>query len=815
MKYILPAFFILLLVAVKAQTNNRSVPFDEGWRFMRGDEANAHQQNYNDAAWRKVDLPHDWSIEDLPNQNEDSVRGPFLKSAVGGQFTGFTVGGIGWYRKTFTLAKNALNKNVTINFDGVYMYSDVWVNGHHLGNHPYGYSPFSYNITQWLTGGENVIAVRVANLGQNSRWYSGSGIYRHVWLTYTNPVHIAPWGIYVTTPAASATSADIRIQTTVLNNLQQQQHVTVTANIFSPTGKKIASAKSNLTVDANNNTPVTQQLTIVSPQLWSPETPTLYTTQVVISDEYGGIDSVSTKTGVRTIAFTTNGFMLNGKRVILKGGCVHHDNGPLGAAAFDIAEERKLQILKANGYNAIRTSHNPPSQSFLDICDSLGLLVMDEFFDEWEEPKLFKDSFAYHHFFKDWWKKDVDAVMQRDRNHPSVILWSIGNEIHERADTDGVRIAKELVDEVHTLDPTRPTTEAVCYFWDHEGRPWDSTAIAFAPLDVAGYNYEWFEYANDHAKYPNRIMVGTESYPIEMLENFTMNEKLPYTIGDFIWTAVDYMGETGIGHSKLQPAAEPNDNTMLNPWPWYNAWCGDIDIIGYKKPQSYYHDVVWRRSKIEMLVHTPVPAGMKEKVSGWGWPDEQHSWTWPGQEGKPMQVRVITRSRSVWLELNGKIIEGRKLPGDSITTTFTVPYEPGVLKATAVANGKEVGTVMLTTTGTAKQLKLSAYHKTIPANRNSITYITVELTDAAKQLVTNNDEQIRFSITGPGEIIGVGNANPADMSSFKQPVKNTFKGRCIVIVRSTGKVGKITVTANADDLAAASIGIEASNNLYY
>jgi len=811
MKYLLLCFAVYISIALKAQNNiSRSVPFDNGWRFMRGDDAGASQKNYNDAAWRIVDLPHDWSIEDLPGQNEDSIRGPFLRSAVGGQFTAFTVGGTGWYRKTFTLPANTVTKSITINFDGVYMFSDVWINGHHLGNHPYGYTPFNYNITQWLNTGENVIAVRVANLGQNSRWYSGSGIYRHVWLTSTTPVHIVPCGLYITTPSASVTGASLQIQATVQNNLQKAGNVIVITNVFSPSGKKVASTKSSLSISAGSNAVATQQLNINAPQLWSTEVPNLYTTQVIINDGINNIDSVSVKTGIRSIAFTANGFMLNGNRVILKGGCVHQDNGPLGAAAFNMAEERKLQILKANGYNAIRTSHNPPSQSFLDICDSLGLLVMDEFFDEWEEPKLFKDSLAYHHFFKEWWKKDVDAVMLRDRNHPSIILWSIGNEIHERADTNGVRIAKQLVDEVHALDPTRPATEAVCYFWDHEGRPWDSTAIAFAPLDVAGYNYEWFEYANDHNKYPNRIMAGTESYPGEMLENFTLNEKLPYVIGDFTWTAMDYMGETGIGHSRLQPVSEQNDNTMLNPWPWYNAWCGDIDITGFKKPQSYYRDVVWRRSNIEMLVHAPVPAGMKEKVSGWGWPDEQHSWTWPGQEGKMMKVRVFTRSRSVWLELNGKIIEGKKLTKDSIAAVFNVPYEPGTLKAVAVEDGKEVGTVTISTTGTAKQLKLYAYYKTMPASRNGINYITVELTDAAKQLVTTNDVAVNFSINGPAEIIGVGNANPADMSSFQQPVKNTFKGRCIVVIRSTGKVGKISVTAKTVGLPAANFSIGAN-----
>ncbi len=810
MKYIFLASLVFALINATAQTRNeRTMLFDDGWMFLHGDDAAASQPGYNDAAWRKIDLPHDWSIEDLPNQNPDSIRGPFLKSSVGAGATGYTVGGIGWYRKKFSAAALA-GKQVYVHFDGVYMYSDVWINGHYLGSHPYGYTPFYYYITPYLSANsENVIAVRVSNLGQNSRWYSGSGIYRHVWLTAAGPVHIAPWGLCVTTPTVNSDEATLQVKINLRNTSAKAGNYTVTTYITSPSGRAVAGVEGKFVIKATEDTEIMHKAVVVHPQLWSPETPALYKVKVVIKDGTKRIDSSEVTIGLRSIAFTTNGFMLNGKRTILRGGCVHQDNGPLGAAAFDMAEERKLQILKANGYNAIRTSHNPPSQSFLDICDSLGLLVMDEFFDEWEEPKLFKDTSDYHHFFPAWWQKDVDATMMRDRNHPSIIIWSIGNEIHERADTDGVRIAKELVDEVHRMDPSRPATEAVCWFWDHPGRPWDSTAIAFAPLDVAGYNYRWHDYTTDHKKFPNRIMMGTESYPLEMLENFTATEKLPYVTGDFIWTAIDYMGETGIGHATLQPLSTTGRDSFLKPWPWYNAWCGDIDIIGYKKPQSYYRDIVWRLKPVEMLVHAPIPAGMKEKVSGWGWPDEQHSWTWPGQEGKTMQVRVFSRSATVRLELNGKMVGEKQIPADSITAFFEVPYEPGTLKAIAVDNGSEKGSVTLTTAGTVQQIQLTADYKTIPANRNSLSYITVELTDASKNLVMNSDMPVHFAITGAGEIAGVGNADPADMSSFQQPVKNTYKGRCIVIIRSTGKPGKITVTADAGSLPKQEISIEA------
>lgn len=809
MKY--TALSIILCIAFCAQAQQplkRSILFDDGWLFMRGDDANASASSFNDTVWSKVDLPHDWTIEDLPVQVKDSISGPFSRASVGDQFTGHTVGGTGWYRKKFSLPVVAANKKVCISFDGVYMHSDVWINGHYLGNHPYGYTPFFYDISPFLSAtGENVIAVRVRNLGQNSRWYSGSGIYRHVWLTFTQPVRIAEWGLFVTTPHVSNQQATLQIQTSIQNTNHASGSYMVTAFVISPQGKKVAMVQKEVLLAGD--TTITQQAIVANPQLWSTETPVLYTTQVIISKGGKGVDSLSIKTGIRSIRFSVeNGFELNGKRVILKGGCLHQDNGPLGAACFDRAEERKLQILKSNGYNAIRTSHNPPSQTFLDICDSLGFLVMDELFDVWEHKKLFDDSLDYHHFFAAWWKKDLDATLLRDRNHPSIIMWSIGNEIYERADPDGERIARQLVDEVHAMDATRAATEGICWFWDHPGRHWDSTYKAFAPLDVGGYNYEWERYADDHTKYPNRIMAGTESYALDELENFTASEKLPYVIGDFLWTAMDYIGETGIGHSFYQPASEPMDKNMLRPWPWYIAWCGDIDITGFKKPQSYYRDIVWRRSAVEMLVHIPVPDGMKEKVSKWGWPQEEKSWTWPGQEGKTMQVRVFSRSPLVRLELNGKVIDEKKIPDTSITAVFEVPYQPGELKAIAVENGKEVATTIIATTGKTQQLKLTADRPVIKANRNDLSYITIELTDG-RQLVMHDDKTVHFSIAGAGEIVGVGNADPTELNSFQQPVRKTFKGRCIVIVRSTGKTGKITLTANADGLTQQQIVINA------
>ncbi|NJO68772.1 MAG: hypothetical protein HC830_05365 [Bacteroidetes bacterium] len=344
--------------------------------------------------------------------------------------------------------------------------------------------------------------------------------------------------------------------------------------------------------------------------------------------------------GIRSIHFdAANGFMLNGKKVLLKGGCMHHDNGFLGSATIDRAEERRVELMKAYGFNAIRTSHNPPSRQFLDACDRVGVLVIDEAFDMWERPKNPQD---YHRFFKEWWQKDISSMVMRDRNHPSIIMWSIGNEINERADSSGLIITRKLADEVHRLDPTRPVTAAICSFWDHKNRPWSATAPAFALLDVGGYNYMWKAYEEDHLLYPDRIMAGTESLPLEAYENWKQVEKNSWVIGDFVWTAMDYMGETGIGNSRLD---NDPDNGFSRTWTWFNAYCGDIDLCGFKKPQLYYRDVIWGNSNIEMMVHAPVPEGRKEIVSMWGWPEEWQNWNWNGSEGKLMQVRVLRNIR--------------------------------------------------------------------------------------------------------------------------------------------------------------------------
>jgi len=796
----------------------RTESFDSGWKFIKdGSVRGAEQPGYDDSKWRSVDLPHDWSIEDLPQQIRDSVSGPFTKASVGKTASGYVEGGIGWYRKKFALGKDFDGKQVSIQFDGVYMNADVWINGKYLGNHPYGYTSFYYDITPYCkpSGQENVIVVRVVNNGRNTRWYSGSGIYRHVWLTKTDKLHIGQWGVYITTPLVTTQSATVKINSTIDNKSNDGGQVVVQTQLYDGKEKVGAPVKTLQTLNAAGETVVMQTVRIKIPKLWSISKPHLYTVEVTVSRSGKIKDKVVTTFGVRNIEFSAErGFILNGEKVLLHGGCVHHDNGPLGSAAIDRAEERKIELLKANGYNAVRCSHNPPSQAFLEACDRLGMLVIDEAFDMWQKQKNPQD---YHLYFDSCWQRDISSMVMRDRNHPSIIMWSIGNEIEERADSSGIVIGNKLRNAVRSLDTTRKITMAVHEFWDHPGRSWDSTYKAFNYLDVAGYNYEWWHYETDHAKYPDRIIMGTESVPQHAYENWAMVEKLPYVIGDFTWTAMDYLGETGIGHYNYAEEPVP----MFMEWPWINGFCGDIDLIGQKKPQSYFRDVVWRKKKIAMAVHAPVPANRTEKISYWGWPNEEQSWNWQGNEGKNMKVIVYSRCRTVRLTLNGKLI-GEKNISDSVrfitpfdipyspgalTAIFEVPYTAGTLTAYALENGKVIDSFLLSTTGKVEKLKLIADRNVIKASKNDLSYITVEVADGKGNVVPDAALPVQFEITGPGKIVGVANGDPKDASSMKQPVKNAYKGKCLVIVQPNGSAGKIVLRAKATGLQSGEIDI--------
>ena len=757
--------------------------------------------SFNDDNWRILDLPHDWSIENLPNQEVGKVVGPFSKESIGTTATGYTVGGTAWYRKTFTIAKDKRFNQTLINFDGVYMNSEVWVNGKLAGNHPYGYTAFQFDITEFLNpaGEQNVIAVKVKNEGKNSRWYSGSGIYRHVWLIQKQPVHIAHDGVFVNTGSISENDAAITVLATVENSAPKSKNVKLQIRIIDGQGKVAATSETSVKNIPTGTEDIAQRIKVPQARLWSTEEPNLYTAEIIVISNGKITDQTLTTFGIRTIHFDAKtGFTLNGKTVLLKGGNLHHDNGFLGSAAIDRAEERRVELMKANGFNAIRASHNPPSKQFLDACDRLGVVVMDEAFDQWVRPKNPQD---YSLYFREWWKKDLKSMIYRDRNHPSVIFWSIGNELNERADSIGYAIRKELAAETRRLDSTRPVTEGVCEFWDHWGRKWETAAPVFADLDVAGYNYLQKAFESDHAEYPDRIIVSTESYAPEAYAFWQGVEKHSYVIGDFVWTGMDHLGETGCGNAKI--AAKPGPRVGLQPWPWFNNYSGDIDLCGNKKPQSYYRDVIWNNSRIEMMVHTPIPEGMVETYSYWGWPDEYPSWNWNGNEGKLMDVRVFSRSPLVRLELNGKVIGEQAIDTcTGITASFKVPYEAGVLKAISIENGNEVAVKELKTTGAPAKVRLTADRNVINASRNDLSYVKVEITDQQGNVIPDASVPVTFTVSGDGEIAGSGNASPTDMESFNSKVCKTFRGSALAILRplKDKKSGTITLKAGADGL---------------
>ncbi len=785
--------FLLLVLLSIISFAQQKVRFDDGWRFHRGDVSNGEQSSLNDADWRTVQLPHDWSIEDLPGTNS-----PFSPDAVNGVSQGFTTGGIGWYRKTFTMPASSQDKVVYILFDGVYMNADVWLNGEHLGNHPYGYTSFYYDITSKLKPGtQNVLAVQVKNEGATSRWYPGSGINRHVWLITKARHHIAQWGTYITTDNVTTKGATVHITTTVQNESAQATSIRLQTTILNSKGAQVSTTASEQTIQPNTSFDFSQNAAVQNPQLWSVDSPTLYKAVTKVFTGSKLTDSTTTTFGIRSIHFDAQtGFTLNGKPLKLKGGCYHIDNGPLGARAYDRAEERRAQLLKASGFNAIRCSHNPPAPAFLDACDKLGLLVVDETFDMWETGKNAND---YHLYFKDWWQRDVESMLLRDRNHPSIILWSIGNEIPNMDNPGVVDTAHQLADFVHQHDPSRLITAAVNGLSEKKD-PF------FAALDISGYNYGKDFYEKDHQRHPERIMMATESYALQAFDYWMAVEDHPYVIGDFIWTAYDYIGEASIGW--LGYWQKPDF------YPWNLAYCGDIDICGWKRPQSYYRDVLWKKNQLSLFVKPPQPSfplnPNKEAWSIWNWYDVVANWNWAGNEGKPLEVNVYSSCDAVELFLNGKSLGRQQTDrNNQFTAKFNVPYQPGTLKAVGYNGTQQVNTAELHTATAPVKIKLTADRRQIKANGEDLSYITVELLDANGHRNTTAENEVHFTIQGDGIIAGVGNANPISLESYQQPHRKAWQGRCLAVIKGGGKGGTITLTASSEGLPGSTITIEA------
>ncbi|WP_258105287.1 sugar-binding domain-containing protein [Marinoscillum sp. MHG1-6] len=774
----------LIAQSLKSDVRKQSIDFD--WRFSLGENPGAEQVSFSDEKWRKLDLPHDWSIEGPPeHDNPTSVAGGYFPS------------GIGWYRKSINIPSDWKTKKVGIYFEGVYMNSEVFINGKSLGVYPYGYSSFFYDLSGYLKFGEqNVVAVKVDNSQQNNcRWYSGSGIYRHVWLIATNDVHVDHWGVSITTPEVSTEKAKVVIETLVKNESEKQQKITVTSDIVFK-GEIIRSKGSKVTIGANSESKILQEILVDDPKLWSPEIPNLYQASISITNGKSKLDTYDEQFGIRSIAFSTEqGFQLNGETVLLNGGCVHHDNGCLGAAAFDRAEERRVELLKSGGFNAVRTSHNPPSEAFLEACDRLGLLVIDEAFDGWRTQKV---PFDYSLYFDEWWQKDLDAMVLRDRNHPSIIMWSTGNEVIERTEDQAIKTGDMLASRVREIDPTRPVTSAMTTW----GQGWVRFDSLFSVHDIGGYNYQLLKYSDfDHERVPSRIMVQTESYPINAFPVWNKVNTKSYIIGDFVWTALDYLGESSIGRY-YYPGEVHGEHWEGDFWPWHGAYCGDIDIIGWRKPISHYRNMLYNDDeKLYMAVREPNPKDGKIRLTEWAvWPTWE-SWNWPGYEDQVITVEVISKYPTVRLYLNDQLIGEKPTTMDEeFKALFDVRYNSGELKAVGVEDGREIETYTLNTAGQASKIQLNPDRTSIKADGQDLLFVSVEITDENGRINSNADHDLNFQLEGPATIVGVANANLKSVEPYVGTSKRAWKGRALVVIRSTRTAGDITLVAQSDGL---------------
>lgn len=821
----------------------RTMAFDDGWKFWRGDARDGQQPGFDDTGWSPVHLPHDWSIEDLPGAPgttgewsppnalwtlkratrnaanlltayekplvEGAPRkvGPFDVDASGtmAMARGATVGGIGWYRKTFTPPHMAAGERAEIRFDGAYAESEVWLNGIRLGANSYGFSAFAFDLTPHLRSGQpNVLAVRVAHEGTTARWYTGSGINRHVWLSITPPVRIAPWGVAVSTPTVGPDRAEVVVDVELESTLSAPSLALVIVDLRDARGRKVASGRTQASLAPGAKGAARIAVALPRPALWSPDAPDLYTADVTVKAGRTA-DRLATRFGVRTIAVSASeGLTINGKAYKLKGACVHSDHGIIGTAAFDGAERRKAQLLKKFGYNAVRLSHNMFPPAFLDACDELGLIVVDEVFDAWEESKVPRD-FSRH--FKTDWKETLTRMVRQDRNHPSVIFWSIGNEIGERAKPRGAEIAAQLRETVRALDTSRPITAALNGPTGAEG------AIARRSLDVVGYNYQLKDHVRDHADNPGMVIMSTEQYAADIHDGWRMTEDNPWMLGEFVWTGIDYIGEVGVGGTDLKPDTEKPDwkafAIFLWDYPAFTSGCGEIDILGLRKAQGLYRDVLWGNSQLELLVQRPVPEGMYERRGPWSWHDELECWTWPDHAGKPVTVRAYTPADEVRLLLNGSEVARRQglTRKDELTASFDLPYAPGELVAVAYRSGTEIARKRLVTVGAPAQLRLRAERVRLAANPNDLGYVFAEVLDAQGRPVPDASVPLTFSIEGRGTIKATGSANPRGIKSFTDPRALTFHGTALAIVQPGYRSGLATVSVTSPGLESATATI--------
>jgi beta-galactosidase len=754
--------------------------FDQGWQFHCGEVAGGEAPTLRDDAWRRLDLPHDWSIE-----------GPYSPGNASG--TGYLPGGIGWYRKTFALPESLRGRKVFIEFDGVYRDSDVWINAHLVGHRPYGYASFQYDLSPYLNfgGTRNVVAVRVDHsVIADSRWYTGSGIYRHVWLTTTDPVHVAQWGTFVRTPVVTDGEALVSVEASVVNESKSAAGIRVVTVLEDPAGRQVATLSGEEQIAAGATRTFAYQGRVQRPQLWSLDHPDIYTAVTTVYAGDRQVDEYRTPFGIRSLRFDPNaGFFLNGQPMKLKGVCIHHDLGALGAAFFEAALERRLRLLKELGVNAIRCSHNPMAPELYDLCDRIGLLVMDEAFDEWTGGKHkwtqgwnvgVAGIRGYHEVFDEWSTRDLEDMVLRDRNHPSIVLWSIGNEIDYPGDPfthpfgrDGAKpgtpsadvlppIARRLAATVKGLDVTRPVTQALADIGAS-----NATGLA-SLLDVTGYNYQEANYARDHQFYPERIILGTEnSRTATAWEAVARNN---WVVGQFLWTGIDYLGEA-------------------DRYPSRGSQSGLLDFCGFRKPEAWFRQALWSSQPMVYAVAIQGAGAGNEPVTA------EH-WNWAGDGRKTVPVEVYTNCQTAELFLNGrslgeKTVAGRNLP----VLRWDVPNEPGIVRAIGKQGGTELARFELATAGAPDHIEMLPDKSALHSTGIDLAHIEVRVVDAQGRRVPGADQWIEFEVSGAGRLAAVDNADPLDISPVQAKRRRVWQGRALAIVRSGREAGTITIRA--------------------
>ena len=828
----------------------RSMKINDGWYFGLGpvDWGKRMQGKYGN---RTVNLPHDYMIE-----------GDVYAEAPSGPASGYYNAGVGHYVKEIDIPAEWEGERIALRLDGSMMNTTIDVNGSLAALQHYGYAPFEADITrQVYPGQKNHIFITVnPSMQPNSRWYSGAGLFRGVELVHMPKLHIAFGGLagYTKkieyTPDGKPETAFLQVSAEIGNEYAENRLAEVTfALIREADGETVRTSRTLTQVPALAKGTAYMTLTVDDPELWDAEHPVLYRLQATVRDagtykthkipnEAGTEDTESVLFGIRTIeADVKHGLRINGKSVKLKGGCLHHDNGPIGAVSLYDAEARKVKKLKEVGFNAIRTTHNPPSSALIEACDRLGMYVFDEAFDAWGMGKQPGD---YNQYFATDWEKDLTAFVKRDRCHPCVTIWSTGNEITERAGlNDGYVWAVKLAEKVRSLDPSRPISNGICSFWNglddflmtDQMRRWKESAAgglqnadiggkkdllwedyteAFAnSLDVVGYNYLEGKYEQDHDMFPERVILGSENYPKEIGIHWPMIEKTPWVIGDFTWTAWDYIGEAGIGRAFFY---EPGDPLINSPWgagspfPWRAANDADFDLTGVIRPQGIYRRIVWGSKETAVFSYDPAVIGKIETLSNWGFPGVWKRWNWPGQEGKPVDMAVFSSAEEVELKVNGVSL-GRKKAGEALihdiplTFLFRAEYRPGTVEAISYTGGKEVSRTVLSTAGEPAGIRLSAETEALKAGGESLCYVNVEILDKEGNVVPDADVLLKAECAGAADLLGFGTGNPITAENFTKGQFTSYQGRALAVLRAGREDGEVRLTVSAEGLGSTEI----------